>query len=264
MMFRDFRYQEKGTFLHKLHPLTKTFFLIILVFGALSQRRWYDPPLIFCFLLVIGLLARIPIIRYTFRSRILLTSSFFIILLQILIHTNGEFLFYLVPRFIPYIGGNIPVTDYGFMTGLNLSFRFIVILTSSFLFVQTTDPDKFAMAFQQLKIPYKYSYAIILALRFVPLFNIEATQVKNAMSVRGVEFISHKLSIARTLKIFRYTFIPLIVSTLNRSEELAISMQLRGFGAYSNRTYYKKIHFTIRDLIALLISVGFIWLIYLN
>lgn len=261
-MFRNFQYKEKDTVLHRLHPLTKTFFLIVVVFGALSQHRWYDPLLILLFLVIIGLLTRIPILSYIIHSRILLTTSFFIILIQILVNRNGEFLFHLIPEAVPYIGGNIPVTDFGLKTGLNLSFRFIVILSSSFLFVQVTDPDKFAVAFQQLKIPYRYSYAIILALRFVPLFNIEATQVKNAMSVRGVEFIDQRLSITRTLKIFHYTFIPLIISTLNRSEELSTSMQIRGFGAYSNRTYYKKINFSIIDLITIFLSIFLILLIY--
>jgi energy-coupling factor transport system permease protein len=259
---RGFRYQEKNTFIHRLHPTTKAILLSIFLLAALSQERWYDPVILFLLLSLMTIASRIPMLSNILRSKVLITTGIFIIFIQILVRPNGNFLFYLIPSFIPVVGGTFPVTDFGLMTGINLYGRFVVIISSSFVFVQTTDPDKFASAFQHLKIPYRYSYAIILALRFVPLFNFEASQVKNAMAVRGVDF-SQKLSITRTFKILRYTFLPLIVSTINRSEDLAISMQVRGFGAYSNRTFYKTINYKIWDFIALACGLGLLFAIYL-
>jgi len=260
-MLKGFQYKTEETFLHRIHPLAKSVFLVLFLLSALSQKRWYDPILLFLVLVALSFLANINLINFLLRSRFLLFTGLFIILVQIFARPQGTILFYLIPRFLPYIGGHIPVTVLGLTNGLNLFGRFVTIISSSFLFVQTTEPEKFSVAFQQLKIPYRYSYALIIALRFVPLFDFEASQIMKSMSVRGVEF-NTKMSITRSYKLFKYTFIPLIISTLNRSDDLAISMQLRGFGAYKTRTSYKPINYTWRDPLVIFMGILLPLLIY--
>jgi len=263
-MIRGLSYQAEKTILHGIHPLSKTAFLVFFLVASLSQKRWYDPLMLIIILMIISLVTRSAMVSHLVRSRLLIMTGFFIIFVQVIIRTNGNLLFYLVPESVPVIGGIIPVTDYGLMVGLNLYGRFVAIIASSFLFVRTTDPYEFAVAFQQLKIPYRYSYALILALRSVLLFDFEFSQVINALSVRGVEFQDSKLSLTRMMRILRYTFIPLIVSTINRSTNLAISMQTRGFGAYRTRTFYKPKKFKITDLLVILAGIILAGMIYLQ
>jgi energy-coupling factor transport system permease protein len=49
--------------------------------------------------------------------------------------------------------------------------------------------------------------------------------------------------------------IPLLISSFQRSEELANAMEARGYDPDKKRTKYRKLHFSYRDLIGF-IAVG--------
>jgi len=126
------------------------------------------------------------------------------------------------------------VTTDGLLSGARMALRFLVILFSSALFVRTTDPDRLADALVRLRIPYRYAYLPILALRFVPFFQEELQGVRDAQRVRGIQ-VSVRTP-RKILQAVRYTFLPVLVSGLHRVETIAISMRGRCFGLTATRT----------------------------
>ena len=144
----------------------------------------------------------------------------------------------------------IPITAFGVTSGANMALRFLVILSASFLFVLTTDPDALASSLIRWGIPYRYGFTLILALRFVPFFRNELRIVREAQRLRGIR-ISVR-SIRGIRRAIRYTFVPVLVSGLIRVDTIAMSMKGRAFGLHRRRTLPPQGSPTLED--------GFIWL----
>ena len=134
----------------------------------------------------------------------------------------------------------INITDRGLLFGAQMALRFLVILSSSMLFVMVTDPDRFAHALIRLGIPYRYGFILVLALRFVPFFREELKTVREAQRMRGVYPSIRSLSSLR--RAIRYTFLPVLVSGLTRVDSIAISMKGRCFGLHPRRTTVRESH----------------------
>ena len=135
---------------------------------------------------------------------------------------------------VPLIEGFVRITDVGLLAGAGMALRFLVILSSSFLFARVTDPDRLAGMLIRCGIPYRYGYLLILSLRFVPFFRRELRVVREAQQVRGLRPSIRSLRGIRLA--VRYTFVPVLVSGLMRVDSIALSMKGRCFGLYRRRT----------------------------
>jgi len=141
----------------------------------------------------------------------------------------------------------IPITRAGVLSGASMALRFLVVLSSSFLFALTTDPDALAGFLIRCGIPYRYGLTLILALRFVPFFRNELRTVREAQQLRGVH--TSVRSIKGIRRAIRYTFIPVLVSGLIRVDTIAMSMKGRAFGLYRQRTPTSRHALTIEDVL---------------
>ena len=152
----------------------------------------------------------------------------------------------------PVLNLGFPVTAEGLLAGGAMALRFLLILSSSFLFVAVTDPDRLAHALIRWGVPYRYGYAFVLALRFVPFFQEEMRTVREAQQMRGLRTSVRSLSGIR--RAARYTFVPVLISGLMRVDTIAMSMKGRAFGLHRTRTRSVSERFGMADLCAF---VGF-------
>lgn len=139
----------------------------------------------------------------------------------------------------------IPITMGGIVAGANMALRFLVILSASFTFVLTTDPDALAGSLIRWGIPYRYGFTLILALRFVPFFRNELRTVREAQRLRGIHVSVRSLGGIR--RAIRYTFVPVLVSGLIRVDTIAMSMKGRAFGLHRQRTLTSQGPWTVED-----------------
>lgn len=108
--------------------------------------------------------------------------------------------------------------------------------------------------FNKIKIPADdIALSVSLALRFIPLFSAELTQLKRAQSARGARFESGGLyqRIAANARLL----IPLCVGMFRRSDSLAITIEARCYGAAYPRSSLNSVSFTRRDVLILLSGV---------
>ncbi|MFW9935063.1 MAG: energy-coupling factor transporter transmembrane component T family protein [Candidatus Thorarchaeota archaeon] len=261
MRTSSFGYLQRKSFVHRLNPLTKFAILILIVILTVTLISDIVSLCIFGFLLLAYIGAGINL-RYAFgRLRRLLTFILLIALVQILFTPYGTVLFYLIPPLAPGFGPFLPITIMGVANTINLAFRLINIVSASALFVATTDPSRFAAALTQLRIPYRYAYTLVLALRLVPLFDEESNTVQSAQRARGVPV--DQGVIRGFLRQIKYTFMPLIFSALGRVDALTLAMDGRGFGYAPNRTFLAFPGFVAKDwlivLTSLFLTSFFIW-----
>jgi len=136
-----------------------------------------------------------------------------------------------------------------------MTMRFIVLVESFSVFFLTTSPDHLGLALEQTHIPYEFCFAFTTAVRFVPVLAEEAQTIMDAQKARGLEL--ERGNFLKRIRNYIPILIPLIVSAIRRSLELAEAMESRAWGATKSRTnlYVLKMHKGDFALIAITIIV---------
>jgi energy-coupling factor transport system permease protein len=134
-----------------------------------------------------------------------------------------------------------------------LTFRFIALVASFSIFFLTTSPDGLGLALEQSGIPYELSFAFTTAVRFVPVLAEEAQTIMDAQKARGLEL--ERGNFLKRIRNYIPILIPLIVSAIRRSLELAEAMESRAWGATKKRTNLYVLKLTKSDYFLLVISI---------
>ena len=160
---------------------------------------------------------------------------------------------FLTNLIVGYLSSNFQLTGGLLAYSATLAFRYIVLMSSFSIFFLTTSPDDLSLALEQSHIPYEFCFAFTTAVRFVPVLANEAQTIIDAQRSRGLEL--EKGNFLKKIRNYVPILIPLIVSAIRRSLELAEAMESRAFGASKNRTnlYFLKIR--VWDIVAILISL---------
>lgn len=134
-------------------------------------------------------------------------------------------------RFI-YSGYTFTVQDIEYALAMML--RFVVLVESFSIFFLTTSPDHLGLALEQTRIPYEFCFAFTTAVRFVPVLAEEAQTIMDAQKARGLEL--EKGNFLKRIRNYIPILVPLIISAIRRSLELAEAMESRAWGAIEKRT----------------------------
>jgi energy-coupling factor transport system permease protein len=135
-----------------------------------------------------------------------------------------------------------------------LTLRFVVLIESFSIFFLTTSPDHLGLALEQTGMPYEFCFAFTTAVRFVPVLAEEAQTIMDAQKARGLEL--ERGNFLKRIRNYIPILIPLIVSAIRRSLELAEAMESRAWGATKKRTnlYVLKTH--KNDFLLIAITIG--------
>jgi energy-coupling factor transport system permease protein len=135
-----------------------------------------------------------------------------------------------------------------------MTLRFVVLVESFSVFFLTTSPDHLGLALEQSRVPYEFAFAFTTAVRFVPVLAEEAQTIMDAQKARGLEL--EKGGILKRIRNYVPVLIPLIVSAIRRSLELAEAMESRAWGATKNRTNLYALRLHRGDFALLVITIG--------
>jgi energy-coupling factor transport system permease protein len=137
---------------------------------------------------------------------------------------------------------------------IGMTLRFIVLVESFSIFFLTTSPDHLGLALEQSHVPYEFCFAFTTAIRFVPVLAEEAQTIMDAQKARGLELEGGNF--LKRIKNYIPILIPLIVSAIRRSLELAEAMESRAWGATKNRTNLYVLKMRRADLVLVAVTVG--------
>ena len=141
-----------------------------------------------------------------------------------------------------YFTSGYTVTATNVESAAGLTLRFVVLVESFSVFFLTTSPDHLGLALEESRVPYEFAFAFTTAVRFVPVLAEEAQTIMDAQKARGLEL--EKGGLLKKIRNYIPVLIPLIVSAIRRSLELAEAMESRAWGATKKRTnlYVLKLH----------------------
>ncbi len=144
------------------------------------------------------------------------------------------------------------ITTGGIEAGIIIAGRFACVIALSSLFISTTKPSELSYALASTGFPYRYGFLLVLAMRFVPIFQVELSTVREAQVMRGLML---EKSASGMYRATRYTMLPMLISALSRVNTLAASMEGRGFGAFETRTALRPCAFGKADALAIVLSI---------
>ena len=151
--------------------------------------------------------------------------------------------------------GPFGVSREGLEEGAGFFFRLAIMVLVSFMLIWTTDIRDLMVGLTHVGMPYRFAFAIFMALRFLPLVQQEVDAVRAAHAIRGratKSALSHRFRLLQ-----RYLF-TVIVNGLRKAENTAVAVESRGFGAYPKRTNVKDFHWTAIGigLVAVFVALG--------
>jgi energy-coupling factor transport system permease protein len=238
-------FYETDSFLHRVNPLTKLAFTVLVM---ILLTVIVDPITPLC-VAVVGAVAivlggRVPL------GQILRTLRPFALVAFGLFWTTA--LFYATPTQPLATWGPLVVSKDGLAYGATIMFRILAIFVVSLLFTLTTDPTAFLQGLvQQARLSPRFGYGIIAAYRFVPLFDGELASIRAAHRVRGVQTGGGPAAQYRRLV---GHMVPLLAGAIRHAERVALAMDARGFGAIEKRTYFRRSTFGWRDSAFLVVA----------
>ncbi|MEM2119090.1 MAG: energy-coupling factor transporter transmembrane component T [Candidatus Bathyarchaeia archaeon] len=225
-VFEGLRFRKVYSPIHNLDPRIK--FIYVCAIFAVAILYWEILPLVFLFFMQIPFVFLAGVKRQWLRS---MRGAAF--LATIIFLTNFIF---------SYIGAGYIVTARNLENAAAMTLRFIVLVESFSVFFLTTSPDHLGLALEQTRMPYELVFAFTTAVRFVPVLAEEAQTIMDAQKARGLEL--EKGNFLKRIRNYIPILIPLIVSAIRRSLELAEAMESRAWGATKKRTnlYVLKVH----------------------
>jgi energy-coupling factor transport system permease protein len=236
-------YVEGKSLFHRLNPLTK----LVLPFGLCAA----------CFIsgsipFVLGIIALNLLIaaacgiagRSLGILRSLVKFSLLLFTVQALFIREGDLLFTIPP--------GIGITRQGVLFSLLFILRLMAAALPLALTLSVTRISDISNALtRQLRLPYKYTFALTTAIRFIPLFHEEMTGIMEAQISRGIEFDTRNFF--KKIGLILPLCVPLLISSVRKIEGSAISAELRGFNLRTPSSGYKRYPFTLKDGAVLLL-----------
>lgn len=131
--------------------------------------------------------------------------------------------------------------------------RMMVMTTAFLCLLAATRIQDIAKALvDRFFLPIEYAFMLTTALRFVPNFLSDSAITLDAQSCRGY---SNRGSIIKRFLAYIVVIRPLVMRAVAKSETLALSMELKGFGSNTYKNMPKE-PLTIWDFLVLLIVLA--------
>lgn len=220
-----------------LNPIARLAMLVSACIMAFRAKTLSQAAVLCCAILLMHAAAGAPLGQNSFRRRL-----------------RGIFLFAAVLFVSQVLLARGSVLAERVAAGALMALRFLNVVLASHLFVGTTEPEHLAYALMQAGLPYRYGFAFLAAMRFVPYFRDQAQTVRYAQMARGIAL--DRPTPRSVFLMARYTFVPVVVSALGRVESLAVSMEGRCFGLHPTRTFRRRIPFSAVDALVVAVSAA--------
>lgn len=152
------------------------------------------------------------------------------------------------------IGTFTLLTDYGIIKSLEFVLRLGIIIVSAAI-ITTSSSREIVQGLVQWRCPYEIAFMVSVAIRFLPIFKEEMTDMVIAIQLRGIDLKRVKLE--KKIKVYKYILFPIVTNSILKAKELSTAMEMRGFRAYPSRTSYMTLKMQNIDYIVIIISFIF-------
>ncbi|MEQ8155073.1 MAG: energy-coupling factor transporter transmembrane component T [Clostridiaceae bacterium] len=253
------QYVKGDSVIHNLDPRTKLIYCLFILTSTLLSSNWVI-IIIHIFILVLSIsFSNIKIFKFIVRIKSLLVILLLTFLFQSIL-TQGEEILRI---------GTIIFTKQGVNQGILTAARMIILYLCSTILTMTTSPISLASAMESLLSPLaklnipvnQLSMMISISLRFIPTIIQEAENIKCAQWARGARLESGNFFVR--MKSILAVLIPVLVTAIQRTNELAAAMESRCYHSQSSfidskELYYKRTDFITMGIMSVNLIICFV------
>lgn len=259
------QYYPAKSFVHNMDPRAKIVLLIAYLVAVFLADNFFALAAVIVFLILAVIFSRVPFGSVLRSVKMILFISVFTAILNLFFYASDGELHVLWQWKI------ITVSWEAIINMIFLAMRLFLLVMGTSILTLTTTPVALTDGLESLLTPLKWirfpvhELALIMsiALRFIPTLIDETNRIISAQKARGADFETGGL--IRRAKAMIPVLLPLLVSSLRRAEELGDAMDARCYSGAKGRTKYKKLTFSWRDLLGLLVLAGLITgIVFLN
>ncbi len=254
------QYYPTESFVHRLDARVKILLTIAYIVGVFLVAPFHFIGFGAClfFVIIATIFSNVPFAKVLKSMKGILFIIIFSAIIQLFFNKGGNVVWWVI-------------TDEGLLNAGFIVARISLIVLGATLLTLTTSPVEIADGIESLMYPLKFikfpvhEFALIMsiALRFIPTLLEEIDRIIKAQKARGADFESGNLF--KRAKALVPILIPLLISSFRRADELADAMDSRCYAGSKNRTRYKKMHLSYRDLLAFVLTAGLITgIVFLN
>ncbi len=230
-------YYDNGSFLTRLHPFSKLFYILAMMLAPLISGQ----DLFFFFAIIInvlllyrgGILKRaVPLMAFSFTiiATILIIQGLFSQKNETLVLSLGFLHFY----------------KEGLLRGLHTGLNILNMLLSFSVLVLSTKPSELVEELEKKGFSPKFGYILNSVFQIIPEMLGSMHTISDAQRSRGME-TEGKLSVR--IRAFLPLISPVVMNSLTTTRERAIALEIRGFSAVNKKTYLYSHPYSRKDLI---------------
>jgi energy-coupling factor transport system permease protein len=253
-----FRYVDRDTIVHRLHPLVKILYVVLTLFIILTpliEVKYVFVPLTWlCMSVVLWALARIEVGRFQVLIKLLTGTFIFLVLVQGCTYRWGNTV---VVQFFDLRYGETNVGSIkleGMIFGAMLCLRILTAAISLPLLVMTTSSADLVSAFRLLRFPKVATFMIVSALSFTTLIFEMWEYIMSAQKLRAFD-IDRMNPITKLRRAYVPIVTPLVLLLFRKANDFQIALETRAFGTPGDPTEIEKRPFTVLDWVILGIVV---------
>ena len=251
------QYYPVESFVHKMDARTKIVLSIAYMVAIFLVKSFFCYALLALYLLGKIIVSKIPLKSVLKSVKAVLFLAVFTALINIFFVTGTE-------EELLLNWWIIKIYSNGIVSAGKMICRLSLLVMGASLLTLTTAPVELTHAIESLLSPLKligipvadFALVMNITLRFIPTLMEETNKIIRAQKARGAQFDTGNLM--ERAKAFVPILIPLLVNSFRRAEDLALAMNARCFEGSTKRTKLKKLRFTWRDLLAILLFVVFV------
>ncbi len=236
-------YVPGDTLLHKLNPVTKLAIAAAIIVATFLSGTYV---MLFCLLALtfcLGFYAH-SAGKLLSLLKLLVPIAIVMLLLQTAFVREGTVVLWWM-------------TDTGLITGSKACLRLLGVALPLILMLSVTKLNDLANAcVEVLHIPYRYAFTFTTALRFVPVFSQEMNSIMEAQCARGVEYDTKNP--IRKLQLMLPLCVPLLVSSVGKTDATALAAEQRGFYLRTRESSYKRYPMEGADRMVLVLCLALI------
>lgn len=256
------KYVNNDTFIHRLDPRNKfiLLFVYMVIIFLINPSKvgfeligWIAYGLLVVFFIVLYKIAKLKFMMVFKSLKPMWFMMIFLFIINLFVYKGG-------PQIIPewWI---FDIHLEAITQTLKIVIRLLLLITLSTLFTATTKPLDITVAiddlFAWLKVfkinVHILSMTISIALRFIPTILDETYRIMKAQASRGVDFKNGKLK-EKTVAITSL-IIPLFISSISRSDELANAMEARNYNPLAKRSRYRNLKWSLKDTLTMIFTI---------
>ena len=219
----------------KFDPRTKLVWYVLMIYFALISGTARGLG----YVLLAGLISSF-ILTGRFKQKkvmliILLLLGFQILIVQLLFCRQGTLL---------YQWGILKIYSQALPLAVTGILKAALIFSASLQFFTSSSAQEFTLMLVKFKIPYRFAMLVGLSVRFLPIMKEEYGSIIDSQCTRGLKMDN----VWDELKAIMPTFMPFLYRAVRRSSEIALAMELRGYGRSKRRTFPADIVMNNRDI----------------